>query len=152
MDERPKEFQSIDLNEINKVVPFDPGSVADTLMQMAIFGELDDYPNFDAQPHLSSAYKQMIESEAVSKAIDKLSKRSASYYLDRIDRIEREVEQPVKTLKDFDSEFRQDSMDLLYQLEIGKLTSDNYIMRMKRLSFDFNRKVLSIVKEQMNDK
>lgn len=45
-----------------------------------------------------------------------------------------------------DKKYRQTSMDLLYRLEIGTLTQQEYITEMKKLSYEYNKEFVLICK------
>lgn len=45
-----------------------------------------------------------------------------------------------------DKEYRHTSMDLLYRLEIGTLTQQEYITEMKKLSYEYNKEFVLICK------
>lgn len=45
-----------------------------------------------------------------------------------------------------DKKYRHTSMDLLYRLEIGKLTQQEYITEMKKLSYEYNKEFVLICK------
>lgn len=45
-----------------------------------------------------------------------------------------------------DKEYRHTSMSLLYRLEIGKLTQQEYITEMKKLSYEYNKEFVLICK------
>ncbi|MBG9977249.1 hypothetical protein [Ruoffia tabacinasalis] len=45
-----------------------------------------------------------------------------------------------------DKKYRHTSMDLLYRLEIGTLTQQEYITEMKKLSYEYNKEFALICK------
>lgn len=45
-----------------------------------------------------------------------------------------------------DKKYRYTSMDLLYRLEIGTLTQQEYITEMKKLSYEYNKEFVLICK------
>lgn len=45
-----------------------------------------------------------------------------------------------------DKKYRHTSMDLLYRLEIGTLTQQEYITEMKKLSYEYNKEFVLICK------
>lgn len=45
-----------------------------------------------------------------------------------------------------DKEYRHTSMSLLYRLEIGTLTQQEYITEMKKLSYEYNKEFVLICK------
>lgn len=45
-----------------------------------------------------------------------------------------------------DKKYRHTSMSLLYRLEIGTLTQQEYITEMKKLSYDYNKEFVLICK------